>query len=1259
MHKLLLPAVFGLVLASSASAQELKPFVYHEGKLVWERNRWLEDHGDTVLVLSGDLVDLDPTHDQKSTIGSTTLVYPEMLVFNQAQFTPPEGEPAGPGERRLNEESIDRKGLQLYVNYGDAKVDPGGASTKRYDQGMFFISLSTNGLPVNAQPLIPVPALPFSGVTISASGGVIDTLVKNGVTYDAIYVTASVGYDPASLANASYAAAAAMDRLFLKAPAGDWIDASDLIPSSVRATNNSGVAIANLDTDSDDEIYVGVLGVDFEGAPDVILDFNPTTGLYQPNATLLLNAPARATTSVAAADFNADQKIDVVVACRSPRSDTATPQETNYVLLNNGPGLAMTKVDLPPASGMRSDSRSVAVGNIGGNGKPEIVFGNAGNNGFDLNVEYPPADDDPMQVWTHTQAAGFVDVTFPVSGFPAFGEGAIYDAADERKWTTGLTFQVLLQDIVTPTLTDGEYGCLIEKDGLLDLIVVNHRDALQQDDAVMEVASPSNVQILGNVSTLGGALGIFQHVKTLDIDWAKSVCFTNYVYFKTFAGEPGTDPFVTANLEDPLGEDVEPFVGTGNRFAGTLNRIFRAVGNSWFENASGQEHFDTTYDTIPGNERGYGFDFARSGVFGPGVDAIQTSRGYQFLTVDMLDKGNQANPAWARHWDLTSPYFHGEFGLPGPYGEDSLYYRRGMSVPIGAEDGCFVDLDDDPELELVVVGQSAASRSHPDPDAGASVVSVLDNTAMFSYSQERTLRDFVDDVHMPLPITQEHYVDDKINLNGRDAAPTARNADRVQAADLDNDGDVDVMVSLFPTQYPEHGGYVAGHVYDMTAFDMPHAELLYGFMYLENRFGTPGETAWLKDVTNARMHDDASGTFHSEYNRARGDIALADLDGNGAIDLFSVQTPSKVVDPPEEEDHVDQVDEYRQLRELIFLNGIKGDPVGQLREMSATIFPNGAAPDIAELVHGHATPQGQTSGGSSVDWGDVDNDGDVDLLVTRGGDNYPGLLLNDGASGENLSFDDVFTTRVPIASLDGLIPSLEVQTYDEPPQPLPGLDGSGQGRFIDIDGDGDLDIILTVPSHTLRILENKGTDNNEDGFIDARDLDPLDPEQLGYFADRSSTWQSEYRVVIDGTDSQVVDIDQDGDYDFAIDGWWDQTCFWRNETPMSVGPLGIVRPHVTEVWPRIGAIRGSTVTLRGDHLKFPFPSNVVTIVALTYKNLGAPTFAVANPTSDPHELIFTIPANAPVGFARIHVVWVQGSAYLASKQYVGYCVLSN
>ncbi len=126
-------------------------------------------------------------------------------------------------------------------------------------------------------------------------------------------------------------------------------------------------------------------------------------------------------------------------------------------------------------------------------------------------------------------------------------------------------------------------------------------------------------------------------------------------------------------------------------------------------------------------------------------------------------------------------------------------------------------------------------------------------------------------------------------------------------------------------------------------------------------------------------------------------LAIADVDGDGDMDIFMAEgTPSTA---------------GRQNRLLI------NDGNGDLSEQSASRLP---------FVFDNS---------AGADFGDIDNDGDMDLIVANLGDNV--LLLNDGSG----FFNDVSTTQLPA-------------------QPLPLDNISAQAKFIDLDNDSDLDLVI-------------------------------------------------------------------------------------------------------------------------------------------------------------------------------------------------------
>ena len=1150
---------------------KLTPWFYKsgDGSLVWGRHQFWEDPGNTVFVLARDLVTLD----------NQTGSYPEALLFNAAQFNPPEGTAlTGQQTRRLMSDSLYRKGLQLYVNYSNRTVDP-AQGTHQYFNPTFFLSI--DGHHQNPQT---VPAVPWAGLSyenVSATRGAFGCLSTRVVPHTAgtcedLYVTAGLGYGLADLDSdpdqQSMAQDAQRDRLMWRDAAdiyNRWFDVSQepacpggapRIPAAAAAGNSSGVAFADLTGDGWADLYIGKQGDNYTGAPNILL-INDGTGCFtDQTAARMPGEPGAATTEIAAADLDGDTDLDLVVANRCRRGSGCATESEDYILINNGLGF-FTRVILN--AGQATDTRSVAVGNLDQTGRPEIVLGNAGSEGFGNELTLAAADDHPMQIYQYDTGS--------------WQEKAILflGTQNEQNATTPLTQQVLLLDLVSAGSNT--------PDGWLDLVIVNHRDILKNKTAF---GQGSNVAILRNRANWTPPGPFLLGFTGIQFDWVKSVAFAK------FTG----------------GTYLDALTVGGNRFSGVRTDLYRnkgmaaPAGNPWDWNGS---FIDTkSYDSMPGSERSYGLDFGDAD--GDGVlDALQTSRGYNYLVTSLL------GTAFTDHNDFA----------PGNFGNGRTSNYRGRLQPKGMEDGVFADFDQDGDLDALLASQRNPSAQWPIPAYGNatpdSIVLVNSGSGVFGFDTVGNSFSQVDDL--------------RIDLNGRTVHPGL--ADRAVAGDLDNDGDIDAFVNLFPL------GGTPLPLIAPPAYPQPIGQYSFGWRYLEN-IGQPSYTGfWFRDVAASKMKN-AQGTYDPSWNRGLGMDLLADFDNNGALDLYTtVGFAATSAD----------VTSVTQTDDLLFLNGVNGNPAGTFLESSALVPPVLPARCLDAVKDTNNDPNHLSCGSFGLAQGDIDNDGDADLAVTHysqtGRTNFPWLLINQ--MNVNGTMVDQYTARVPVASLS---PAIHTPAQDLLMASTVGMDYAMFPALLDWDGDGDLDLALQVVDDLPRMLENLGTDTNGDGLINSAD-GPL----VGTFADVTETLLGAYKPAPDSQDLVPVDIDQDGDLDLVNDAFDDMVTVWRNDLQPS-----LLRPVVAEAWPRVGARKGTTLRLHGVKLtnvakvQFRFAGGVCDQPVTT----AVPGFPAGT------RLDAAIPANCPYqGLAQVRVLrsWIPSGCTnrvnFWSRQYFGYFVL--
>jgi hypothetical protein len=1212
----------------------LTPWIYaaDSGDYVWGEHRFYEDPGDTVFSLAREMVSLGAQQPG---------IYPDVLLFNVAQFDPPEGIPAG-GPRRLMTASIEDKGLQLFVNYTNALIDP--AQSVRYGQiggapgkPVFFQSI--DGAHQNEQTIPPVPWSGFSPVFVSATRGAFGCaltpvqphkevplasiagtsfaaapVVAVPLTCQDLYVTAGLPYGLAELdpdpAQQVLAAQAQTDLLLHRDPAtGRWHDIAQdpcpggpRIPVSATAGNSSGVVFADLTGDGWADLYIGKQGDGYLGEKNVLL-VNDGTGCFQDQtAARIPGELVRATNEVAAIKLDDDDDLDLVVADRCRRDGTCGAESEDYALINDGTG-HFTVVPLAP--GVFTDSRSVALGDLNHDGWPEIVLGNAGSDGFSNNLALSSAEDHRMQIFVNNVVLNgtknqFTDFLVPILEPPS-PPPPPQTYLTEHEVTAPLTQQVLLVDLFHPSQPFPPPGApplpgsLNTPDGWLDLVIVSQRDILKNDTFF---APSSRVYVLANMANWSGAPPFLGSFTAFALDWVR-----------------------TAAVADFDGNGFKDlFLGRGNRFSGATADVESSLGDQ----APGRlpwENFAEfkSYETMPGNEHGYGFDFAD--VDGDGaLDALQASRGYNYLVRSIL------GPVETEHADFVTA------GLGGGQSDN----RRGRLIPHGMEDGVFADFDRDGDVDALLASQRTPSATWPfcasvTPD---SIVLVNDGSGHFGYDTA------------PAAVAPCAVEDARVDVGQRTAEPLPGIADRAVAGDLDNDGDVDAIVHLFELHPdPDHIPFepvlpVLGQ--PGTPFSQPVPDYAFGWRYLQNVIGEAGAgITWFRDVAPARMRN-AAGAFDPNWNRGLGMDLLADFDNNGGLDLYTTVGFAKQLNA-----QVQQVTNIEQTDDLLFLNGVGGTAKGILTESAAAVLPARCLDQVKD------TPGDfdyASCGSFGIAQGDIDGDGDADVVVAHYGQsgrtNYPWLLINllNDQGSSVLAFQDQLQSRVPVGSLSPVIHTADATVGGVVKH---GMDYAMFPALADLDADGDLDLFYQVVNDLPRVLLNVGKDSNGDGVINKLDTPPP-----GTFTDATPAVLQQLKPSTDAQDLAAVDIDRDGDLDLANDPFSDRVTFWRNDLP-KIGGL----PAVTEIWPRVGSTRRRTVRFEGIHL------DNVTKVQFRFAGGAACESTLLTPVGTAgRQLDVLIPSNCPLGLAQVRVQRTTAcgpppATQGWSRQYFGYFIL--
>ena len=224
--------------------------------------------------------------------------------------------------------------------------------------------------------------------------------------------------------------------------------------------------------------------------------------------------------------------------------------------------------------------------------------------------------------------------------------------------------------------------------------------------------------------------------------------------------------------------------------------------------------------------------------------------------------------------------------------------------------------------------------------------------------------------------------------------------------------------------------------------------------------------------------------------------------------------------------------------------------------------PPTAPPSNLEPISRFATPKTIHIGGATtMQWGDLDGDGDLDIFAAEGGKHRNGVPMLSWLEAPEWTRHDIDTPLTPF---------------------------TGDSQIVDIDGDSDLDIVIAVDSHsgannTGRVLwyENNGTptepwtqhtieanipdafhigemvsgDIDDDGLVDIIVRHLSTNRFITYFQGPSNTWTTKRISTRHREGLAIADLNNDGLLDIIGNGYaliapsnprtgiWDETIF--------------------------------------------------------------------------------------------------------------------